>query len=191
MNLPVFLSLSKPYTEEQKKFRDNLIEYMKDHGLDPRTVGDTDFFIDEPLSGCRMLLLESYGLITLAFRRYYIKAGSENHPDNQTLLPYDDEGKPIKEKPIKGEYLTSPWCQMEAAMAYQIGLPILIFREEGVIARGLLAKGITDTYMPVFSASEFGTYFDRDDFRQWFRQWSGRVHMVREIKGTPPKLYKR
>lgn len=190
MNLPVFLSLSKPYTEEQKKFRDNMIKYMKNHGFEPRTVGATNYFLNEPLSGCRMVLLESYGLITLAFRRYYIQEGAENYPDNQTLLKCDDDGRPIKETPIKEEYLTSPWCQMETAMAYQIGLPILIFREEGVMARGLLAKGTSGTYLPVFKASEFSTFFRKSEFQQCFRQWSGRVQSVRELKGTPPKLYR-
>lgn len=179
MKLPVFLSVSKPYTEEQVKFLANFEKFMDNQGFQPRTVGRSDYFIDEPLAGCRMVLLESYGLVTVAFRRYYVAEGWENY------------GCQDEQKSIGDTYLTSPWCHIEAAMAYQLGLPILIFREEGVSTRGLLGKGITDTYMPVFSASEFETYFDRDDFRQWFYQWGGRVRRVREIKGTPPKLYQK
>lgn len=179
MNLPVFLSISKEYTEEQKKFHQGFVDYMRNQGFEPRTVGRTDYFMDEPLSGCRMVMLESYGLVTLAFRRYYIAEGWENY------------GHLKRQKPIGGEYLTSPWCHIEAAMAYQLGLPILMFREEGVSERGLLAKGITDTYLPVFHASEFDTYFGRDDFWQLFYQWGGRVRRVREVKGRPPKLYQK
>ena len=179
MNLPVFLSVSKPYTPEQKQFLENFEKYMREQGFEPRTVGRTDYFMDEPLSGCRMVLLESYGLVTLAFRRYYVAEGWENYGDKDM------------QKSIGGSYLTSPWCHVEPAMAYQLGLPILIFREEGVSERGLLGKGITDTYMPAFNASEFDTYFERNDFRQWFNQWGSRVRMVREIRGTPPKLYQK
>lgn len=188
MRLPVFLSVSKPYTNAQKNFRDNLEAYMYEQMLYPRTVGKTDYFMDEPLSGCRMVMLESYGLITLAFRRYYIKEGAEYHECDLSL---DDNNNEIKPKEIKEKYFTSPWCQIEAAMAYQIGLPILILREDGVSERGLLEKGITDTYLPVFKAEEFNTYFTRPDFRQLFHQWAGRVRRVREVKGTPPKLYQR
>ena len=35
-------------------------------------------------------------------------------------------------------------------MAYQLGLPILIFRQKGVIDDGILERGVVGLYMPEF-----------------------------------------
>jgi hypothetical protein len=37
---------------------------------------------------------------------------------------------------LKEKWMTSPWAHIETAMAYQIGPPILILREEGVVDDG-------------------------------------------------------
>ena len=179
MNIPIFMSVSTPYLDEQKEFLKSFEKYMDKLGLQPRTVGRTDYGIQEPLISCRMVMMECFGLVTLAFRRFYVKEGYENY-DGTTG------------ESIAGSYITSPWCHIEAAMAFQMGLPILIFREEGVLEKGLLSKGITNTYLPTFdlSASDRADYFDKDQFKQVINQWSGYVRAVREKKGTPPRLYR-
>jgi len=41
-------------------------------GLEPRTLGVTDYDMDAPLKAIRRLMLESNGLITIAFKRALI-----------------------------------------------------------------------------------------------------------------------
>ncbi len=75
-------------------------------------------------------------------------------------------------------------------MAYQIGLPIPIIRESGVLADGVLEKGIVGLYLPEF---DLGT--DTEDYldsRQWkgtMSDWEHRVRTVVRNKSEPPKLY--
>jgi len=78
-------------------------------------------------------------LITIAFKLALI---SEARVRANTDLPE------LKESKIRDMWLTSPYCQIESATAYQLSLPILILREAGVIPEGLLKKGVIGTYMP-------------------------------------------
>ena len=177
MNIPVFLSYASPYNEEQRLFIKKVQDFLRSRGLEPRTLGVTDYDNDEPLTAIRRLMLESNGLLAIAFRRYYIEEGKE---------------KPLSknETVISDQYFSSPWCQIEPAMAFQLGLPILLFRESGVIANGVLERGVIGTYLPEFDLSKpIDTYFESEEWLQLIGVWEGSVRAVRKAKGTPPRLY--
>ncbi|NKJ71803.1 hypothetical protein GFL38_05785 [Rhizobium leguminosarum bv. viciae] len=74
-------------------------------------------------------------------------------------------------------------------MAFQLGLPILILREEGVLAEGVLEKGVTGLYLPEFSLATEQSFISSDEFRHLFDQWGGYVRAVYKKRGDPPKLY--
>ena len=75
-------------------------------------------------------------------------------------------------------------------MAFQIGLPTLILRENGVVADGILEKGVVGTYMPEFDLSNpSGSYLNSAEWGQIIRKWEGYVASVVESKGNPPQLY--
>ena len=76
-------------------------------------------------------------------------------------------------------------------MAYQIGLPILILREEGVMDDGVLERGVTGMYLPQFDLEndDMDEYFQRPEFRQLVTRWVGHVQSVVTAKGAPPRLY--
>ncbi|RBN36453.1 hypothetical protein DMN50_35450, partial [Priestia megaterium] len=86
-------------------------------------------------------MMESNGLLTIAFRRTFIETG---------VIKSATDISGVKAENISGKWITSPFCHIEPAMAFQIGLPILIFREKGVIADGILERGVTGTYLPEF-----------------------------------------
>ena len=192
MNIPVFLSCSGPYTKEQEAFKAKVRTHLEDYlGFMPRTLGETDYDPEEPLTACRRLMMECNGLITLAFRRYYVHEGWE-YPDSppQTKLQDKKTDNPIKQKPIAGKYFTSPWCQIEATMAFSLGLPILVFREKGVIEWGLLAKGIAGLYLPEeFDVNNPEDYLQRQEWKEIISEWGGWVRAVRRSKGYPPRAY--
>ena len=77
----VFLSYPKPYLEKQKQFIEKVVSYLENRGLQPRTLGVTDYDMDAPLTAIRRLLLESNGLIAIAFRRSLIVKGT-GKPDS-------------------------------------------------------------------------------------------------------------
>lgn len=177
--ISIFLSYPKPFNSKQEKFIDDIKEYLKKRGFEPRTLGVTDYDMDEPLTAIRRLMLESNGLLTVAFRRTFVEIGKGK--------PKSDIGE--SEYDISGKWITSPYCQIEPAMAFQIGLPILILREAGVIADGILERGVTGTYLPEFNLEKDTSYLENNEWQQIIGKWEGFVRKVVETKGNPPKLY--
>lgn len=176
----VFLSYPKPYMEKQKLFIEKIIAYLEDREFQPRTLGVTDYDMDAPLTAIRRLLLESNGLITIAFRRSFIEHG--------TGKPGSDIGE--SEYDLSNRWLTSPYCQIEPAMAFQLGLPVLIIREKGVIEEGILEKGVLGVYMPEFDLdNDIDEYFKSKEWIQIIQKWEGYVRRVVDRKGKPPMLY--
>jgi hypothetical protein len=136
----------------QQAFIDRVGGQLGIRGLEPRTLGVTDHDRDTPLKAIRHLMLASRGLIAIAFRRTYIK---------------------------QDQWLTSPWVHIESAMAYQIGLPILILREQGVTAEGLLENGVAGICMPAFDlGGALDCYFTSPEWRDLISRWEVQVRHV-------------
>lgn len=181
MSIPVFLSYPRPHQRAQAAFVDELARYLRDRGFEPRTLGVNQYDMDAPLTAIRRLMVESNGLITVALRRLWVEAGAWRGGA-------DIPG--TKEASAGGLWLTSPYCQIEPAMAYQLGLPILILREDGVVAEGLLERGVVGTYMPEFSLEgDPLTYLRSPEWSALIGKWEGYVRAVIDAKGRPPKLY--
>jgi hypothetical protein len=177
----IFLSYPKPCMDEQQEFIDRVYDYLDDRGFAARTLGVTDYDVDAPLKAIRRLMMESNGLITVAFRRTYIEKGSGNYRTNIASL---------ESYPLNHRWMTSPWAHIEPAMAYQIGLPTLILREAGVIEEGVLQKGVVGTYMPQFTVDgSLNEYFESPEWNDLIRKWESQVRAVVDRKGNPPQLY--
>lgn len=177
MKKSIFLSYPRPFNADQENFIKDLSAYLSTRGMEPRTLGVTDYDVDALLKAIRRLMLESNGLITVAFRR---------------TLVHSAEAKPgtAEAFAIQDKWLTSPYAHIEPAMAFQIGLPILILRESGVIADGILEKGVVGTYMPEFDLSKASaSYLQSPELSQIIGKWEGYVASVIESRGNPPKLY--
>jgi hypothetical protein len=69
-------------------------------------------------------------------------------------------------------------------------LPILIFREKGVIDDGVLEKGVVGLYMSEFDLEESNDdYLMSDEWGGIISRWEGFARAVVETKGNPPQLY--
>lgn len=181
MAIPVFLSYPKPCFGRQKAFVERIYKYLSERGLDPRTLGVTDYDTDAPLTAIRRLMLESNGVLTIAFRRTFVEKGTAH-------LRADIDN--IREQPIDGKWLTTPWAHIEPAMAYQLGLPVLILREHGVLADGILERGVVGLYMPEFDLeSSVEDYLLAAEWRGIIGKWEGYVRTVVDRKGRPPVLF--
>ncbi len=181
MNISVFLSYPRPHMKNQQLFIDTLKKYLIEHGLEARTLGVTDYDMEAPLKAIRRLMLESNGLLSIAFRRSIIQEG--------IYKPHSDIGEESSYV-LENTWLTSPYCQIEPAMAFQLGLPILIFREKGVLEEGVLEKGVLGIYMPEFDLEQpIDEYFKSPEFLQILGRWQACVRKVVANKANPPKLY--
>lgn len=181
MRSPIFFSYPKPWSSKQTTFVERVSSYLKERGFEPRTLGVTDYDMDAPLRAIRRLMLESNGLVTVALSRTQVKKG---------IAKLRGPDKKLKSQALADCWFTTPWAHIEAAMAYQLGLPILIFREQGVLADGVLEPGIVGLYMPEIDLeSDLEDYFASPEWTQPMGQWEGRVRRVIERKGQPPELY--
>jgi len=141
MRISVFFSYPKPAFSRQEEFVRRITDYLEERGFAPRTLGVTDYDMDAPLTAIRRLMLDANGLITVAFRRTYVESGAARAGTDIDGLDSDT---------IDGTWLTTPWAHIEPAMAYQLGLPLLLLREKGVLADGIHERGIVGLYLPEF-----------------------------------------
>jgi hypothetical protein len=179
--ISVFLSYPKPCFNDQRKFIEAIRGFLEQRGFASRTLGVTDYDMDAPLKAIRRLMLESNGLITVAFRRTYVEKG---------VARFRGDLDGAQESSIDGKWLTTPWAHIEPAMAYQLGLPVLIFRQKGVIDDGILERGVIGLYMPEFDLEKsIDDYFASAEWNGMIGKWEGYVRSVVEKKGSPPKLF--
>ncbi|WP_407342010.1 hypothetical protein [Pengzhenrongella phosphoraccumulans] len=187
MGILVFLSRAEPYRTGQQEFLKALRNYLEQRGLEPHTVGETDFGMDG-MREIRGLLMRSHGLLSVAFRKLVVQKGQER-PD-----PDVDLAK-AQQVPLENPtWLTSPWCHMETAMAFQLGLPILLAVEEGVRLEGVLEGGVLTQHPPTFKVrsrrKNLDSFFtDTQKWRQLSATWEGEVREVVRARSSPPRLF--
>lgn len=182
MGVSVFVSVPHPHTSKQDAFIGSIRNYLLSRGLEPRTLGITDYDTHNPLTAVRRMLIESNGLLAVAFRRIHVTSA---------ILRDGADVEQQQATPLDSFWLTSPWCHIETAMAFQMGLPILILRERGVRPEGILEKGVTGAYLPEFDLDDSNSFdLGRSvEARQLLSEWEGYVRHVVRIKGLPPQLY--
>lgn len=175
MKIPVFLSYPKPHLKCQENFIKEIIAYLNKNNIETRTLGITDYDMNAPLNGIRRLMMDSNGILTIAFRRTFIEKGISKKDCEFDDSPND----------LSGRWITSPYCQIEAAMAFQIGLPVLIFREKAVLDEGILQHGVIGTYMPEFDLASPDSYLEKPEWNQIVPQWISKVNNFSALKGEP------
>lgn len=124
----IFISVGGTANDKQENFVRTIEERLRSENLIPNTVGRNKFSSDSPLKTILELMNESSGTIIIALERVYFPTG------------FEKRGGP-KEKQLGEIKLPTPWNQIEAAIAYSKGLPLMLIIEEGLKEEGLLEKG--------------------------------------------------
>lgn len=130
----VFISHPTPYNKYQEGFL-SLIDFeLKKHGLNPTNLGKNNWNFRSPLKPIKEIMDNCEAAIIIGLERHH------------SLIGYEKEfSKSSKE--LIHKYSSSPWIQIEAGMAYQAGLPILILKEEKVYAEGILDPQKSDSFV--------------------------------------------
>lgn len=118
MPFKVFVSAGTPADDVQAAFRDSIVNALEVSGLSPRIMGDRDWDYKNPLRGIRRAMGECSGAVVIAYPRYQFPAGLELRRD--------------KIRPIQEVSFPTAWNQIEAAMAYERGLPLLVIAQTGI-----------------------------------------------------------
>ncbi|MBC7983296.1 MAG: hypothetical protein H7Y02_05505 [Candidatus Obscuribacterales bacterium] len=126
--LNVFVSVGGTATEQQETFVRAVEDRLRSEGLIPHTVGRNTFSAEAPLKTVTRLLDSCAGTVVIALERMYFPSGAEKR------------GGP-KEASLADVKLATPWNQIEAAMAYSRGHPLMVIVEHGIKTEGLLERG--------------------------------------------------
>jgi hypothetical protein len=126
--LNVFVSVGGTATEQQESFVRAVEDRLRSEGLIPHTVGRNAFSVDSPLKTVTELLDKCSGTVVIALERMYFSNGLDKRGGS-------------KESPLVDVKLATPWNQIEAAMAYSRGHPLMVIVEAGVKNEGLLERG--------------------------------------------------
>jgi hypothetical protein len=132
--IEIFLSVGEPHTEFQELYLKRLEGIIKRRGLRPLTLGRSDYDVSSPLNPVKKMMDRCKGAIILGFERTHC------------LIGYDKEDSK-NEKEFTHRYLSTPWNQIEAGMAYQKGVPILIMKESHLEPYGILDPKLTGFYV--------------------------------------------
>jgi hypothetical protein len=125
MPVDVFLSVGRTSTPEQEEFVAAVERCLLEQGLQPHTLGRTDWSSAQPLNAIQELMQSCSGVAVIAFERLHIANGVD-------LAGSDGD------RDISDTGLPTIWNQIEATMAHTSGLPLLVFVEQGLRSEGLL-----------------------------------------------------
>jgi hypothetical protein len=167
MAIDVFMSVGRTSTPKQEAFVAAIEQYLRDNGLNPRCVGRTDFSSLQPLKFIEQLMGQCSGTIIIAFERVHIADG------------FDKRGS-SNQKQITKQNVATVWNQIEAAIAYILGHPLMVIVENGLRSEGLLETGY-DWYMQGMDmqASDLQTR----EFAGVFNDWKKRVEDYQKTGG--------
>jgi len=130
----VFISHPTPYNKPQEIFLSLIESELKKHGLNPTNLGKNNWSFISPLKPIKEIMDTCVAAIIIGLERHH------------SFIGYEKEfSKGSKE--LIHKYSSSPWIQIEAGMAYQAGLPILILKEDKVYGEGILDPQISDSFV--------------------------------------------
>lgn len=163
MRIPVFISAPSPDNlspaqDESMAIIRGLVSRYK---LEWRALGRSDYPNDLPLKEVLRMVKHCSGGIILGFEQFRASAG-EFKP-----------GSPKAKTATAPVSFPTPWNQLEAGILFSAGLPIIIFRETGIIG-GVFDVGTSEVFihqMPSAATSPESL----DDLDSIFQNWVARV----------------
>lgn len=162
--IPVFLSTTNTVNDLQGQFLDRLIAEIEEALLFPRTLPVSEQYPENILTNIRRLVFSSYGLFAINFRRFFVEILESNVGQPPTTTPF---------------WEGSTFSQIEPAMAFQFGIPILLVRESGTdVSNGIWAGGITPLNIFVDWDSDnqsVDDFFNSVQWREVFANWAAEV----------------
>jgi len=160
MEHKIFVSVGKNGTPEQEDFIRAIEDRLRAEGLIPCTVGRNTWTFGKPLEKVVELMSECVGAVIIALERSYFPEGIERR------------GHSADEIKLRDIRLPTPFNQVEAAMAYVHGHPLLVIFEAGLREEGLLERG-NDWYVQRVKIER--NSLSTEEFNGVLSSWKNRV----------------
>jgi hypothetical protein len=162
MKIPVFVSCPTSLNASQDRARSSLIQFLDEFNLEPRALGRSDYPAECPLREVLVIARHCAGGVILGFEQFQATAGVWKR------------GLKGEKKIPAGETASfpTPWNNLEAGILFGLGLPILIFKEDG-ISGGVFDNGVTDVFVHKMPSGKPG--LNAEGLKELFLKWHARV----------------
>lgn len=172
MPTKVFISAGTPADGSQKSFRDAVVNAVELAGFTPRLMQQKDWDYKNPLRGVRRAMDECGGAVVVAYARYRVDTGAELREGGG--------------RPLESVAFPTAWNQIEAAMAYEKGLPLLVIAEQRLRREALLDSA--NDVRPFWTELDPGIGRS-EGFQGYLRSWKEDVEQrAREPESRTEKL---
>ena len=158
MRVPVFVSVPSTLSDAQQATRDLLEGLLENNGLEPRTLGRSDYALTFPLRDVHAIARHCSGGVVLGFEQIRVTKGIRRI------------GTPV-ETAVDEMPVATPWNHLEAGILFGLGLPLLIFREPGVEG-GIFDPGTSGTFVHTMPTPTTAT----PTLDALIQQWRSLVH---------------
>jgi len=161
MRIPVFVSCPTSLNPEQEAARKLILNRLKTLNLEPRALGRSDYPTDYPLREVYIIANHCSGGVILGFEQFRSNSGISK------------PGAPEEKTISHNTSYPTPWNQLEAGILFSLGLPLLIFKEDG-ISDGVFDPGVTDVFIhPMPPANPTST--QKNQLKDVFLAWQRKV----------------
>lgn len=161
LKIPVFVSCPTVLSKSQSASRRLIIKELEELGLEPRSLGRSDYPTDLPLREVLLIAKHCAGGLILGFEQFQANAGTWKR------------GTKEERKVNVSVSFPTPWNQLEAGILFSLKLPTIVFREES-ISGGVFDAGVTDVFVHKMPASSIST-IERQALREVILKWQGLV----------------
>lgn len=160
MKIPVFVSCPTQLNKGQQSAKKAILRRLDELGMEPRTLGTTDYPSDFPLKEVLVIAKHCCGGVILGFEQLCVTAGTWK------------SGTAVEKHIVGPTSLPTPWNQLETGILFALGRPLLVFRER-VLTGGVFDPGVTDVFihkMPIGRLSRADANALREVFLNWQRK---------------------
>ena len=159
MRIPVSMSAPTTLSPEQDAVRNRIVKLIKNQSLEARALGRQEYPTDYPLREVAVIAKHCSGGIILGFEQLRVTTGAKRGSSAQ--------------QNVKNVKLPTPWNNLEAGILFGLGLPLLIFREEG-LGGGVFDNGVADVFVQNKPPAT-PTRSDSEELRELILKWQSRV----------------
>lgn len=131
--IPVFVSAPTMLSPDQQASYDCILGILEDENLERRALGRSDFGIDAPLKEVYAIARHCSGGLILGY--------SQARAERLVPKPWLPGSKALDDQP-----LPTPWNNLEAGLLYGLKIPLMIFREQGIVG-GVFDPGVSELYV--------------------------------------------
>jgi hypothetical protein len=159
MRIPVFVSSPTKLNHAQEQVRLQVFAMLEEYGLEPRALGQSDYPTRLPLREVVTIAKHCAGGLILGFEQQFA-------PEIEIRRGLAPPAGGLKAQNV---IYPSPWNNLEGGILFSLGLPVLVFREEG-ISGGIFDHGVSDVFIhPMPSLTPAGVFLSavKDLFLKW------------------------